>query len=66
VTYLIDILAKHKTPMKARSTKLGLVPAKLRTLVIRIQLMLVLLRAEEIMNPPIRSMILGKNMTENI
>jgi len=52
--------------MKARSTELGLVPAKLRTLVIRIQLMLVLLRAEEIMNLPIRSMILGENMTENI
>jgi hypothetical protein len=66
VTYLIDILAKHETPMKARSTELGLVPAKLRTLVIRIRSMLVLLRAEEIVNPPIRSMIVGENMTENI
>jgi hypothetical protein len=65
-TLLIHILAKQETPMKARSTELGLVPAKLRTLVIKIRSMLVLLRAEEIVNPPIRSMIVGENITENI
>jgi hypothetical protein len=66
VTNLIHILAKQETPMKARSTELGLEPAKLKTLVINIRSMLVLLRAEEIVNPPIRSMIVGENMTENI
>lgn len=64
--YLIHMLAKQETPMKARSTELGFVPAKLRTLVIKIRSMLVLLRAEEIVNPPIRSMIVGENITENI
>jgi hypothetical protein len=66
VTNLIHILAKQETPIKARSTELGLEPAKLKTLVINIRSMLVLLRAEEIVNPPIRSMIVGENMTENI
>jgi hypothetical protein len=66
VTNLIHILAKQETPIKANSTELGLEPAKLKTLVINIRSMLVLLRAEEIVNPPIRSMIVGENMTENI
>jgi hypothetical protein len=64
VTCLIHILAKQETPMKARSTELGLVLAKLRTLVIKIRSTLILLRAEEIVNPPIRSIIVGENMTD--
>jgi hypothetical protein len=66
VAYLIHILAQQETPMKARSTELGFEPAKLRTLVIKIRSMLVLLKADEIVNPLIRSMIVGENITENI
>jgi hypothetical protein len=63
--YLIHILAKHETPMKANSTVFGRVPARLSTRVINIRSMFVLLRADEIVKPPIRSMMVGENMTEN-
>lgn len=58
--------AKHETPMKHNKTVLGLVPAKLSTRVIRMRSMLVLLNADAMVNPPISSMIVGENMTENI
>lgn len=64
VAYLIHMLAKQETPMKANNTMLGLVPAKLSTLVIRMRSMLVLLSAEDIVKPPIRSIIVGENMME--
>ena len=50
--------------MKARRTVRGLVPAKLSTLVINTRSMLVLLRADDMVNPPMRSMIVGENMIE--
>lgn len=65
VSYLIHMLAKHETPMKARRTVRGLVPAKLSTFVIRMRSMLVLLMADEMVNPPMRSMIVGENIMEN-
>lgn len=65
-TYLIHMLAKQETPMKDSRTVLGLVPATLKTRVIRTRSMLVLDRAEAIVNPPIKSMIVGENMTENM
>jgi hypothetical protein len=61
---LIHMLAKHETPMKARRTVRGLVPAKLSTLVISTRSMLVLLSADEMVKPPIRSMMVGENMVE--
>ena len=64
--HLIHILAKHETPMNARSTVLGRVPAMLSTLVIRTRSIAVLLRADAIVNPPINNMIVGENMTEKI
>jgi hypothetical protein len=63
-TLLIHILAKQLTPIKAKRTLAGFVPAVLRTLVIISLSMLVLLKAEEIVNPPIKSMIVGEKMTE--
>jgi hypothetical protein len=63
--YLIHMLAKQETPMKDRMTMLGLVPAKLRSLVIRTRSMFVLLRAEAMVNPPMRSIIVGENIWEN-
>jgi hypothetical protein len=66
VTYLIHILAKHATPMKAKRTVLGRVPAKLRTFVIKIRSIAVLLSADAIVKPPISNMIVGENITENI
>ena len=62
--YLIHILAKQDTPMKARRTLLGCVPAKLRTRVIKTRSMLVLLKAEEIVKPPMSNMIVGENIAE--
>jgi hypothetical protein len=59
------MLAKHETPIKARSTVLGRVPAKLSTLVISTLSMLVLLSADEIVKPPISSIIVGENIIEN-
>ena len=58
------MLAKQDTPMKDRMTMLGFVPAKLKSLVIRTRSMLVLLRAEAIVKPPIRSMMVGENICE--
>jgi hypothetical protein len=60
------MLAKHETAMKESNTTLGLVPAILRTRVMRTRSMLVLERAEAIVKPPIKSMIVGENMTEKI
>lgn len=65
-TLLIHMLAKHDTPITDSNTRLGLVPAKLNTRVMSTRSMLVLLRADAIVNPPIRSMIVGENMTEKI
>jgi hypothetical protein len=42
----------------------GLVPAKLSTLVINTRSMLVLLNADEMVKPPMRSMIVGENIIE--
>jgi hypothetical protein len=65
-TNLIHILAKHATPMKARRTVLGRVPARLSTLVIRMRSIAVLLKADAIVKPPINNIIVGENMTENM
>lgn len=62
--YLIHMLAKQDTPMKARRTLLGCVPAKLRTRVIKTRSMLVLLKADEIVKPPMSNMIVGENIAE--
>lgn len=61
-THLIHILAKHATPMNANSTVLGRVPARLSTRVIKTRSIAVLLSAEAIVKPPIRSMIVGENI----
>lgn len=66
VAHLIHILAKHDTAMNARRTVLGRVPATLRTRVMMTRSILVLLNAEAIVKPPIRSIIVGENITENI
>jgi hypothetical protein len=63
-THLIHILAKQDTAMTARRTVLGRVPARLSTRVIKTRSMLVLLRADAIVKPPMRSMMVGENMTE--
>ena len=65
-TLLIHMLAKHDTPINESSTTLGLVPAKLNTRVMSTRSMLVLLSADAIVNPPIKSMIVGENMTEKM
>ena len=65
-TLLIHILAKHETPMNDNNTTLGRVPAKLRTRVINTRSMLVLLSADAIVKPPIRSIMVGENMTEKM
>ena len=65
-TLLIHMLAKHATPITESNTVLGLVPAKLNTRVMSTRSMLVLLRADAIVNPPIKSMIVGENMTEKM
>lgn len=64
-TLLIHMLAKHETPINARRTVLGFEPARLSTRVINTRSMFVLLSADEIVNPPIRSMIVGENIMEN-
>lgn len=64
-TLLIHILAKHATPMNASRTVLGRVPAKLRTFVISTRSMAVLLSADAMVKPPMRSIMVGENMTEN-
>ena len=58
------MLAKQDTPMKARTTLFGREPAKLRTRVIKTRSILVLLKADEIVKPPISSMIVGENIAE--
>jgi hypothetical protein len=65
-TYLIHILAKHDTAMKARRTEFGRVPARLSTRVINTRSMLVLLRADAIVKPPISNIMVGENMTEKM
>ena len=65
-TLLIHMLAKHETPINERSTVLGRVPAKLRTRVMRSRSMLVLEIADAMVKPPISSMMVGENMTENM
>lgn len=64
--YLIHMLAKQDTPMKARSTVLGFVPANARTRVMSTLSMFVLLRADAMVKPPISSMIVGENITEKM
>jgi hypothetical protein len=51
--------------MNASRTVLGRVPARLNTRVIKSRSMFVLLNAEAMVNPPMSSMIVGENMTEN-
>lgn len=58
------MLAKHDTPINARRTTLGLVPAKLNKRVIMTLSMFVLLNAEAIVKPPISSIIVGVNIWE--
>ena len=60
------MLAKHDTPMNARSTTDGRVPARLSTRVISTRSMFDLLSAAAIVKPPISSRIVGENMTEQI
>ena len=64
ISHLIHILAKQETPIKARRRVLGRVPAKLNTRVTMTRSMLVLLRADDMVKPPIRSMIVGENIVE--
>jgi hypothetical protein len=64
--HLIHMLAKHATPMTASSTTLGRVPAKLSTRVINTRSMFVFESAAAIVKPPMSSMIVGENITENI
>jgi hypothetical protein len=52
--------------MKARRTEFGRVPARLSTRVINTRSMLVLLKADAIVKPPISSIMVGENMTENM
>ena len=56
------MLAKHDTPINARRTTLGLVPAKLNNRVIMTLSMFVLLNAEAIVKPPISNIIVGENI----
>ena len=65
MTYLIHILAKHETPINASNTVRGRVPAKLSTFVMRIRSIAVLLNADAMVKPPMRSMIVDENITEN-
>jgi hypothetical protein len=64
--HLIHMLAKQATPMTASSTTLGRVPAKLSTRVINTRSMFVFESAAAIVKPPMRSMIVGENITENV
>ena len=64
--YVIHMLAKQETPMIARRTVLGFEPAMLSIHVTRTRSIFVLLRAEDIVNPPMSSIIVGENMTENM
>ena len=64
IPYLIHILAKQDTPMNARMTICGFVPANARTRVMSTLSILVLLSADAIVKPPISNMIVGENITE--
>jgi hypothetical protein len=64
--HLIHMLAKHATPMTASSTTLGRVPAKLSTRVINTRSIFVFESAAAIVKPPMSSIIVGENITENI
>ena len=64
-THLIHILAKQLTIINDKSTVAGFVPAMLNTRVMMSLSMLVLLNAEEMVNPPMRSMMVGEKMVEN-
>lgn len=59
------MLAKHDTAIKAKRTVLGFEPAMLNSRVINIRSIFVLLNAAEMVKPPMRSMIVGENITEN-
>ena len=48
--------------MKARRTLFGFVPAKLSTRVMRTRSMAVLLNADAMVKPPMRSMMVGENI----
>jgi hypothetical protein len=50
--------------MNVRRTVLGRVPARLRMRVINTRSILVLLRADEIVNPPMSNIIVGENIME--
>lgn len=65
-TLLIHMLAKHATPMNARRTVLGRSPATLSTRVMSTRSIAVLLSADAIVKPPMRSIIVGENMTEKM
>jgi hypothetical protein len=52
--------------MNARRTEFGRVPARLSTRVINTRSMLVLLKADAIVKPPINSIMVGENITEKI
>ena len=58
--------AKHATPMYARRTVRGFVPARPSTLVARSLSMLCLLRAAARVKPPTSSMIVGLNIWEKM
>ena len=60
------MLAKHETPMNASKTVLGLVPASARTRVMSTRSIFDLLSAAAIVNPPMRSKIVGENIIEAI
>ena len=60
------MLAKQETPINARRTVFGFVPAKLNKRVIMTRSIFVLLRAEAIVKPPMSSMIVGENICEKM
>lgn len=60
------MLAKHDTAIKAKRTVRGFEPAMLNRRVINIRSIFVLLSAAEIVKPPMSSMMVGENMTENM
>jgi hypothetical protein len=58
------MLAKQLTPINAKRTFAGFVPAMERTRVMRSLSMLVFESAEEMVNPPMRSMIVDEKIFE--
>jgi hypothetical protein len=63
---LIHILANVATHINTKSTTLGLVPAALRILVAVMTSSRVLDSTAAMVNPPIRSIIVGENICEKI